>query len=552
MKELVDCDDRSVAPSTQVDVATVLAHALHARKGECLAGCCITLLWALFLVVDVWGGTFHGMTEWSLAKAYDLYITKEGFRIPDLVSFFLGSSSLPIGKTEPSTGTWVANYAIVSSLQWLVRALSGHGTGMYSAQDLKPRGKGGLVREVLAPGMLLLSYWATALVAVWNNSANWVAVVFPLLLSVPVWVHRRAVEAVMRDRFSEEEFKRNPEQGITGPKWLRDLGETIRQEQHSEIVLYDPDQPFAGSGQAMETWSVVMDLEPKPGAGPLTLTSAEVLEGVRQRLMDLARPPISAVSRDRLLNVKIDEVVYLPAGPPRNEVDHAVLLAAHRAASIGEGGEARRHFLRAQIVMRSQSMVSVLIRVQVQGEVLALEVVPHTLDPLHSKFDLVDDIVERHPSYPVSSLGRAFLATPAAGVAAILAVTGLAVRSTLGAKRRLERRRAEAFPPSKGAARSVREIAPGQRPSTLQAMDSSRYLRTLQECVSTGVIRTLKEKGFQTGSLEQQVIQVSNGGVYITAMNGGAVATGRGSRARGADNRPVRTLQQRASKAFTR
>ncbi|WP_229867270.1 hypothetical protein [Streptomyces gelaticus] len=552
MKELVGRDERAVAPSAGVDVVTVLAHALRAGRLENLAGCWIVFLWVLFWAVDGTGNGFGWMTEWSLSEAYGLRLTRESLHLPGTVMGLLGITALPFGKPGPGSGTWVLNYAVVSALLWLVRGLSGHAAGVYSVGGPAPGKRGALARGLLTPGILLAVYWATALAAVWNNSANWVAVVFPLLLSVPVWVHRRAVEKVMCDRLSDHAIERQPREEVTGPAWLRRIGRVIDREQRSRIVLYDPDLPFAGLGQPVDPWSVVMDLERKPGVGLAPVTAAEVLDSVREKLTGLTRVPGEMVSRDRLRNVEIDEVVYLPAGPPRHEVDHGeAATAAHLSTSRGEGGEARRHFLRVQVsAWDSQMVVSVLVRVHTQGELLALEIVPHVLNPLRPEFGLLDGIAERGRAFPLSAAAQTLLTAPAAGATAVLSVVGSAYGSAAGAKRQFERRNARGEVPSEGARESVREMAAQQGQSVFQGMDASRYLRTLQERIGTGVLQVLDEKGYDTKELKQQVIQVNRGGIHITSMHGGAVASGQGAIAGGA-RRPPRaqrrmpTAQQR-------
>ncbi|MFF9685922.1 hypothetical protein [Streptomyces sp. NPDC014623] len=528
VEELVEHDGRAVAPSTGVDVVPVLAHALRARRLELQAGGLIALLWTLFWLADLFGDGFGWMTSWSLADAYGQSYTERHFFL--LTDLFEEGDNV---RRYPGSGVWALNYAIISGLLWLVRNVSGRGTSVYSLDGLLPQGDGWARFLPFAPRILLALYWAAALAAVWNASANWMAVVFPLLLVIPVWRHRNAVEAVMCDRLGAEVFEQLPREELTGPEWLRETGLAIDREQNSGIVLYEPARPFVGSGRALKPWSLVMDLRRRPEAGSEPLTAAGVLNCVRERLADLGRLPEPPSGLDRLRDVEIDELVYLPSGPPRHEVDHGEnATATHRLASIGEGGEARRHFLRVRVsAWEHQVVVSVLVRVHTQGELLVLEVVPHVLDPLKPEFGLVDAIVERGRAYPAIAAWRALLTAPAAGAAAAFS----AARSLEGAVRWAQRRAGRVGTPgapAEGAAASVRELASVQGDSPLQRMDVSRYLRTVQERIGTGALQALSEKGHDTGQLEQQIVQVSNGGVFIGTMSGGAVATGRGARAR--------------------
>ncbi|MET9916733.1 hypothetical protein ABZZ04_06560 [Streptomyces sp. NPDC006435] len=535
VKELVEHDERAVAPSADVDVETVLAHALRAGRLGLRAGRRVAFLWVLFLVVDLGGGKFGWMTDWSLARAYDLTAPEDG---PErLVNFVqLCPEFMPdlFDSLEPGKGTWVLAYSVVSVLMWLVQALSRR-FDAHTGSSLPLGNRGVLMHTLFIPGVLLTAYWWAAVTAVWNNSANWAAVVFPLLLSVPVRAHRRAVGKVLRERFDEETFGQQPREEVTGSARLQSIGEAIRQEQHSRIALYDLDHPFAGQGQFTESWSLVMDLEPKPGtvvSDPVT--TPEALDAIRQKVADLARTTGATRSRDRLGEVEIDEMVCLPAGPPRHRIDHReATTTAHLVASAGEGGEARRHFLRVRLsAWDSQMVVSVLVRVHTQGELLALEVAPHVLAPLKPKFRLLDDIIERDRDLSLVSAVQTLLAAPAASLAAVFSAADSARSCAVRAKGRFKRHDPLEVTPSNGPRTSVREMASQQTLSPFQAMDAERYLRTLQERIGTGLLQLLDKKGYDTKELKQQVVQVNSGGVYISSMQGGAVATGRGATAR--------------------
>ncbi|MFH8618842.1 hypothetical protein ACH4E8_27775 [Streptomyces sp. NPDC017979] len=495
------------------------------------------------------------MAEWSLSEAYGLSLTKESLHLPGIVEIFLEPDFIPTDRpvSEPGSYVWVLNYAVLSLLLWLVNSISGHGSGMYSRKFLTFTDRGKAVRQLIGPVGLLLLYWSAALIAVWNNSAQWAAVVFPLLLSIPVWAHRRAVERVACDELGDTVFATRPRQEIGGPAWLRRIGRVIDREQRSRIVLYDPDQPFAGLGQAVDPWSMVIRLDPEPGAAPSPLDAAEVLDSMKDKLHGLARSPVSTASRDRLRAMEVDEVVYLPAGPPREEVDHGeAAVAGHLNGSIGEGSEARRHFLRIQVGAPELQTVSVLVRVHTLGETLTVEFVPHVLGALKPHFSLVDDLVGQGRSLPAVSVARALLVSPAAGVPAVLSVLGTANRAITAIRLRRASGNTLATLPSNGAVTSVREIAAAQKSSLLEDMDANRYLKTLQDRVAAGILQTMRAKGYRTGELEQQVVQVSQGGIYITSMQGGAVASGAGASARGARAMGVGGRSSRARQRMTR
>ncbi|MFF5584953.1 hypothetical protein [Streptomyces hygroscopicus] len=537
MNLLVRHDERALAPAAGVDVFAVLANARRAGRLERTTGIWAAVVWALFALADLLlphapficnakngTGREGGDSSWDFPSIFAFV-----FDLPyDLIE---AMADHPVCEIDHVF--WVFNYAFVCLLLWLTGSVPGRGRNAYEPSGPAPRRRGGFLFAVVGAGALA-SYWATAFVAVLRNPAHWVAVAFPLLLAVPVWVHRRTVERTMRDQFRPNAFEQRSPERLTGPAWLRDVGEVIKREQDSKIVLYDTVGGFAGLGRAvLDPTPVVMDLKREPDADSEPLTTADVLGRLRDELEGFREDTGPRSKVDRLKEVQIDELVYLPAGPPRDSVDHGQAAAeGHLREAVEEGGEARRHYLWARISgWEQQVVVTALVRVYTQGKSLTLEVCLYVMDPLQPEFELVDAIAERGPDLPATSVVRALLAAPAAAVAAIFSAAGSAGDATISVKRRFERRNGWDTP-SKGASGSVRELASAYQKSPIRETDVNRYLNALVERIGTGAVRALREKGYDTGQLEQQVIQVSNGGILIGAMSGGAVAAGRGAQAR--------------------
>ncbi|WP_217146105.1 hypothetical protein [Streptomyces sp. AC627_RSS907] len=537
MNLLVRHDERALAPAAGVDVFAVLANARRAGRLERTTGIWVAVVWALFALADLLlphapfacgakngVGREGGDSSWDFLSVFTFV-----FELP--YDSITAVADWPV--CEIDNGFWVFNYSIVCLLLWLTGSIPGRGRSVYEPSGLALRQRGRFLFAVVGPGYVLASYWATAFVAVLRNPAHWVAVAFPLLLAVPVWVHRHIVERTMRDQFRPNAFEQRSPERLTGPAWLRDVGEVIKREQDSKIVLYDANRGFAGLGRAvLDPTPIVMDLKREPDADAEPLTTADVLGRLRDELEEFRADTGPRSKVDRLREVQIDELVYLPAGPPRDSVDHGQAATdGHLREAVEEGGEARRHYLWARIGAWDQRvMVTALVRVYTQGKSLTLEVCLYVMDPLQPEFELVDAIAER-PDLPASSVVRALLAAPASGVAAIFSVAGSAGDAMMSVKRRFERRNGWDTP-SEGASDSVRELAAAYKKSPIREMDVNRYLKALAERITTGAFRVLREKGYDTGQLEQQVIQVSNGGIHIGAMSGGAVAAGQGARAR--------------------
>ncbi|MFF8034558.1 hypothetical protein [Streptomyces sp. NPDC016626] len=541
MNLLVTHDERALAPAAGVDVFAVLAHAMQAKRLERRTGVWVVAIWALFALVDLLvvnapfvckkKGERPGMAFYECA-----------FELP---SYFFLSDAL---ECELDMSFWVFNYTCMSLLLWLAGSSSRRTRSVYEASGQTPGHSARFLFTVIGPKYLLASYWATAFVGIWRNPAHWVAVAFPLLLAIPVWVHRRTIERMMRDQFHTDTFGQWHPEGLKGPAWLQDVGEAIRKEQDSKIVLYDVDQGFTGLGRAAsESMPLVTDLKPKPGVVPEPLISADVLALVRDELEELRKDTGLRPQVDRLGEVRIDDLVYLPAKPPRALVDHGPeATEKHLREAVEEGGEARRYYLRARIsAWEQQVAVTALVRVCVQGKSLTLEVFLYVMDPLRPEFELVDAIADQGPDLPASSVVRALLTAPASGLAALFSLASSVEDMRVSVRRRLDRRNGWDTP-SQGASGSVRELAATYKESPILEMDVNRYLAALLERITNGAIRTLREKGYDTGQLEQQVINVSQGGIFIGAMSGGAVAAGQGARARNVGARRTVGARRRA------
>lgn len=538
MKLLVRHDERALAPAAGVDVLAVLATARQVDRLERRTGAWTAAVWTLFALAD------QLLPQSAFICAKESGAGREGGSSgSDFLSVFTYPLELPYDWIEAvqnkpicemDNSFWVINYACVCLLLWLVKGVSGRGRNVYEPSGPASRKQKGFLFSLVGPAYMLASYWAAAFAAVVRDPAHWVAVAFPLLLVMLVWAHRRTVERTLRDQFHPAAFEQRDPERLTGPAWLREVGEVIKREQDSKIVLYDLDRGFAGLGRAvLDPTPLVMDLRRKPDAVSEPLVTADVLNCVRDELEEFRQDVGPQPKIDRLKEVQVDELIYLPAGPPRNLVDHGqAATERHLREAVEEGGESRRHYLRARIgAWEQQAAVTALVRVYIQGKSLTLEVGLYSMDRLRPEFKLVDAIAERGPALPASSVVRALIAAPAAGVAAMFSIAAAASDASTSVQRRIERRTGWDTL-SEGASGSVRELAAAHKESPILAADVDRYLKALMERITTGAVRALREKGYDTGSLEQQVVQVSSGGIFVGSMSGGAVATGRGAQAR--------------------
>ncbi|MCC3772518.1 hypothetical protein [Streptomyces sp. UNOC14_S4] len=499
IEELVEHEERSIAPSLGVDIVPVLAYALRARAQDVQTALWLLVFWGLFIGVEVGTGS-----EDSAADPFGLGIS-----------------------------LWSVLYAIVCFLQWTSAASAGRGSSVYVLDKRMMReAMRGQVR-VLIPvvsGVLAVGYWLYALIQLIWGSGSWMAIVFPLLLTLPIWAHRARVSDVMRNELSRKEFARR-ERAVPYTEHHRRVARAIDREQYAGLTIYDSGRPFLGMGRPYEPWSFVLELKRRKdadpaAAGPAPFTARTVVELIRPRLEAL-RDSAAQTSRDRLKDLEIEEFVYLPVGPPRPEVDYAGgSVLRHLAEAVDEGGEARRYFLRIRVgAWDEQVVATILIRVHTQGGMLVLEVVPHVLMPIKPEFRAVDVIAARGPDNFLRDGLRALLSGPAAGFASAVSTVSSAVhgfRTWLATPQ---------YGMPDGPATSVRELAGTQTLSLFQEMDISRYVKTVQDRIASGVRDALRSQGYETDQFEQQIVQISEGGVFIGSMSGGAVASGAGAQA---------------------
>jgi hypothetical protein len=497
IEQLVQHEERPAAPSLGVDAVPVLAHALRARRQEAMTALLLLVLWVVFFVVAIAGGSGAG----------------------------------PLGSA-----TWPLVYAVLCVVLWGTRAAGGRGSAVYTLDRSTLRktlmGQRGRLATLapIGPQLFLALYWISALVIfLLTGGGNWSAVVFPLLLVLPIWAHRAHVTGVMRHELAREAFVGRPRAELPPTGQYRRIGAAIDREQHAGLTIYDPFRPFIGTGLPYEPWSFALELHRKESAGPglSSLTSADIVELIRPRLEAL-RDSAAATSRDRLKDLEIEEFVYLPVGLPRAEVAYdGATVRQHLRDAVDEGGEARRHFLRIRVgAWDEQVVVSVLVRVHTQGGMLVLEVVPHILTPVRPEYRAVDVIAGRGQEDVLRDGVRALLTAPTASCAAGVSF----VRTCVSLFRTWLAEGERSLPD--GPESSVRELGSSLGISLFQEMDISRYVKTIQDRIASGVRDALSSQGYETDRFEQQIVQVSEGSVFIGTMSGGAVAAGAGATAK--------------------
>lgn len=481
LEELYVHEERIAAPSLGFDATRVLAHALRARRLEVgwMAG--LLGLWTLWLGVGTQAYVF------SFAALSVLFLAAD--RVSDI-----GRQPFP-GQDPRGSGRRGMRRAV--------------------ATVLRVAGSLSFVLYVLA---VLLSL-SDADGSAWDFS--WAAVVFPLLMAVVVGMRRLTTARLLAEDMSPaafaDPFRRDAAQDTTGlSRRVRRLRSLIAREQYSPLIMYDPQQPFLGSGTPLEPWTLTLELRPRAGLAqlPAPIDNSQILSRIVPLVSSLRGPAepgtvTGAAVRDRLRALEIDECVFLPVTglPSRESAPYdSGAFQQHRAQAVEEGGELRRHFLRVRVgAWREEVVITVYVRVHTQGGLLALEFAPHVLRPVRGDFRAADRISDQYRrssglSRVLGGIGQ-MPSEAARSVQFLLRQTAFSWRVMTGGH-------LGAMP--EGPWVSIRELASDDSVSLFQEMDITRYLKSIQDRVVSGTKHALSESGWDTWAVDQQPAMVVN------------------------------------------
>ncbi|MGW5774720.1 hypothetical protein [Streptomyces sp. NPDC003863] len=504
--ELYVHEERFAAPSLGHDASRVLAHALRARRVELAWAAGILALWIVAIP----------LTKGLIALVLTPYL------VLSLARWVRGPAVAPVYRVAAAfLLRWYGRLMFAQSALFLLALVFAD-----DESGWEPVGALSDTGEFLA---LAISFVAEELWQV-GPLEVWITIAVPLLVAWAVAVQRGQFARALTQELSRERFadqRSDPAEQAEGARFRR-LRDRIRVEQHARLIMYGSHDPFCGAGSAYEPWSLSVELRPRKnldGKTPEPLDNSAVLRHVVPLLEALrvpsahGSPQLQAAVRDRLRELEIDEVVFLPVDglPARTDAPYTPEgFEAHRSRSIEEGGETRRHFLRIRVGGWGEEIVTtVFVRVHTQGGMLMLEVAPHVLRPVKPLYRYADRIAHRyrHNHYfgkAVWALGR----TPRSAGDALVTIG----RSVVQLWRVLTGGHAGALP--EGPWASVRELGSDDEASLFQEMDVSRYLKSVQDRVANGVTLALREAGYETAEFEQKIVHVAEGGTFIENTKG--------------------------------
>lgn len=503
-------EERFAAPSLGYDASRVLAHALRARRVELGWAVGILALWFIAIpltkgLVALLIGPFLvlGLARWIRGRS----ATAPAYRV--VLAFLV---------------RWYGRITLLqSALLLLFLLLADDDSGGEFLGTITELTEAGEFHE-FAMSLTAQEMWGIGPLEVW------ITVAVPLLVAWAVATQRGQFARALTQELSRERFadqRSDPAEQTEGARSRR-LRDRIRVEQHARLVMYGADDPFCGAGEPYEPWSLSVELRPRKnleGSAPEPLDNSAIMRHVVPLVEALrvpsphGSPQIRAAVRDRLRELEIDEVVFLPVDglPARGAAPYTPEgFETHRSGAIEEGGESRRHFLRIRVGGWGEEIVTtVFVRVHTQGGMLMLEVAPHVLRPVKPLFRYADRIAHRyrhnhHFGKAVWALGQ----TPRSAGQALVTVG----RALGHGWRLLTAGHAHALP--EGPEVSVRELGSDDEASLFQEMDVSRYLKSVQDRVANGVTVALREAGYETAEFEQKIVHVAEGGTFIENTRG--------------------------------
>lgn len=537
--ELYVHEERLTAPSYGYDAARVLAHALRARRAELLWAAAVIGAW--FFAALVTDGLFLLLLGPCLLLSLSGWLTGLARRSPRwvrlpvfLVRLYARLSLLFVLAMLVAAGFFAEGPDPYSSDGGSVL------DGLYGDSYGSSYGSGPDVGDLL--GDLLLP----DLDALTKGSA-WAVLALFLGVSVLKGLQRGQFARVLAAELAPQRYPDlagDPAEQAAGARFARVRGR-IRAEQHWPLVMYEATEPFRGAGLSYRPWNLSVELRPRTGLEegrkPVAVDNAQILREVVPLLERLrvpsphGSPRAAAAVQDRLRELVVDECVFLPARglPDRDRGPFGLEdIARHRAESVEEGDERRRHFLRIRVGgWDEEIVVTVFVRVHTQGGMLMLEVAPHVLPPVRRLFQDADELAHRfRHNNPVGKAVWALAHTPGALGSAFATLA----RGAVSSWRILVEGNGGARPD--GPALSVRELGADAEASLFQIMDVDRYLKTIEDRVQSGVKTALHRAGWQTGDFEQKIVNLGAGATYVGSLNNSAVNFGQGGSARNVNN----------------
>ncbi|WP_204011917.1 hypothetical protein [Virgisporangium aurantiacum] len=519
--ELLEDEQRAVAPSYGYDVAPVLLHGLRARRLALARDAALTLilivgLWqltapttlvlmvGLCIAVPLWARRYRGVARWKITALVGGGVAFLCFGLPLLASLMAAVNEiLPSGTPEVGEE--------------------------YGVPDESALG------ELLAPAGLLV-----------------------LVIGAALFVYNRAVADTLINDMAPG--VRHDPPAVTSPRVAARVSAAAR-AQHGNVVLHAGFNPFPGAGTVFQVWSMVLELraarsmmdggpQPRVDIDPIVLN-----RHVKQRLAALRGEDLA--ERERLTGLAVrDQLVALgtrnhqfPLIDPQTRVPFSFASRQTMSAVICHPQGAARHFLRVTTGTQGQPVigpdgdvllpavdqeieVSAFVHVAVEGGMLYLEFVSTVLGPIRESLHVIDRLQDRDPVAwaLLETLRRFGTDLVAAPVRLVRGGWGM-----LSVNRRMDNASRRSAEPAHnfGARKSIRESVSRLAPATYTAwLDAHKYSKLFERRVTDAILDFLEQSHVDTGEYRARVNVLHNQGTILqNSTVTGAVAGGAGAAA---------------------
>jgi hypothetical protein len=360
--------------------------------------------------------------------------------------------------------------------------------------------------------------------------------VYPyLLLSVVVGEALHARRVLGRDlRAGSFDPTRAPSQDA----WVEErLGEVAREAENANVTIYSGFSPFLGAGEAVQSWSFVIDLT-RGRPDPLALGDdrparvrpvnvEQVYAAVERRVLDLQDADPNG--RARLAGLRAEHRVFVdgrairhddrflpnPVGRPRvmigdDEVRRAMLDATG----------AVRHYLSFQVGSWENEVVrSAFLHLAMTGHMLYVELVVTLLQPIAKSYHVVDVLSHRLAATDLLRVvGNALWRAPVLVLAApwrLIGAFSAPLRRSLH-ERAFRQSIEDDLDFDYGAAASIREAAQDDGyHNYFQSLDAERQRKVLELRILDALVDVLDEHGVDTSLLRSRQTTILNQGVIM-------------------------------------
>lgn len=389
-----------------------------------------------------------------------------------------------------------------------------------------------------------------------SDTNTWVFVILALLILATFFIERFLTWRYVTTRFSyggptasanTSEFARRASRDYETR--LRQIAEFDGQRGSDSVVVYRSYDPFVGSGELEQRWSIALELRPLnakdaanggvPSFRPRELQDFVAAEVLRLRQARTLTPGhrFTGLDMTHQIVVSADAMLhYRDAAPMVQQLvagQNVTVPAPERDVLIDSSPEWMRYYRGYRVESwERQMVVSAFLRAGCEERVLYLEWNGFVLPPIAEAYRQVD----REPGTALAvmrSLWRAF------GALVVLPSTlpGRLTRLVRAGWNHLSPPPNRPPAPAKaakvfGSAMSVRErAAGGDLRSYLHAVDAEQYLKIMERRVLDAIHRFLVAKGISTAEFDTHATQIINKWVIRDSQIIGANLGGTGNTA---------------------